>query len=128
MARRSSKRCTPENFGEMLSLLLREYEEEEALNMYWSAIKAGRVAEQTAKAESPHREGIYAAGWTTTLERIPNGVKAVVHNNGKRASLVHLLEKGHMDRGHGHWVGGKIHVATAFEKGSEELERSLLNG
>jgi len=72
------------------------------------------------KQNSPHRTGIYAAGWTYIIV----DKTGVVYNSGRRKSLAHLLEMGHRSR-NGASVAPQEHIRPAYLKTKELYLRSL---
>ena len=79
-------------------------------------LTAGRI-----KADAPSRQGKYAQGWTYKME---GKETVVIYNNGKRASLSHLLELGHRSR-NGSWVPPQEHIRPAYNE-SKSIYLDLL--
>lgn len=70
----------------------------------------GDLTAGTIQANAPSRQGKYAQGWTYKIE---GKETVVVYNGGKRASLSHLLELGHLSR-NGSWVQPQEHIRPAY--------------
>lgn len=64
---------------------------------------------------SPQNKGTYAKSWK--VKKVKSGY--VVYNKD-RASLTHLLEKGHLSKNMG-WVMAQMHVLAA----EQEIERNI---
>ena len=79
-------------------------------------LTSGRI-----KADAPSRQGKYAQGWTYKME---GKETVVVYNGGKRASLSHLLELGHLSR-NGSWVPPQEHIRPAYNE-SKKIYLDLL--
>ena len=90
--------------------------------------KAVKNAGKTVKTEiaqtAPKSTGKYAKSWTVkTVRETSNSLELVVHSKNKY-QLAHLLEHGHAKRGGGR-VSAKPHIASAEQKGIDELEKAV---
>ena len=86
--------------------------------------KAGNTVRNEIKSGAPSRTGKYAASWTVKTEReTSQSLELVVHSRN-RYQLAHLLEFGHAKRGGGR-VAARPHIASAEQKGIEELEHAI---
>lgn len=114
-----------DSLSSAIGQILRQYGEEVDESLRSDLQYAGEFAANRAREESPvGASGLYSTGWDYIF-KVKNGqLTVIVGNSGKHATLSHLLEKGHMDRGGG-WVGGKEHIETAYEDAVELLERML---
>ena len=72
------------------------------------------------KTNSPQMTGKYKAGWGVTEKN----TQFTIHNK-KRASLTHLLEKGHAKRGGGR-VKGIEHIKPVEDWVIQEFEKQTL--
>ena len=110
---------------------LEDYAELATTDMKAAVRKAGNTVRNEIKSGAPSRTGKYAASWTVKTEReTSQSLELVVHSRN-RYQLAHLLEFGHAKRGGGR-VAARPHIASAEQKGIEELEdaieRSLSHG
>lgn len=113
-------------FSEKLESTLALYTKEVTAQIRTDTKEVADAAQKELGETSPRgrsRRKQYSKGWRATKNyEDPNTTRYVVHNQSK-ASLVHLLEKGHASRN-----GGRVkaipHVARAEEKAIKEyLER-----
>lgn len=74
-------------------------------------------ARDTLERNSPKNKGAYAKAWK--VKKLKTGY--IVYNKD-RASLTHLLEKGHLSKDMG-WVKAQMHILTA----EQEIERNISN-
>ena len=81
---------------------LNEYARASAEDVKAAVRKAGNIVRDEIKGTAPKDTGAYAKSW----------------------SLAHLLEYGHAKRGGGR-VSAKPHIASAEQKGVEELEKNI---
>lgn len=86
-----------------------------------------QIAKQTAQEirdNSPRSKGgkgkHYATGWTFEQD----GLQSVVFNDGKKASLTHLLELPHLTK-NGSVVQPQPHIGPAFDKFSAEYDKRI---
>lgn len=110
-----------------IKYLMRQYGEEVNDQLKSDLQYVGELTANEVSRMSPRRTGKYGPGWDYSFSARGGEFKVVVHNTSK-PSLTHLLEKGHMTRGGGHWVSGRKHIEPAYERGSNELEKRLRNG
>lgn len=121
-----AKKVTVNNFADVISDILSEYEGDARKNMD-SVIKdvakkgAAALRNESLQTFKPSnlKNGRYGTGWTHTVESKRLGTVATIHNS-KYPGLPHLLENGHAKRGGGR-VAPKIHIAPV----EEELDRSI---
>lgn len=114
-------------FDGALAEILHEYGQEIERSMAEDVRIAGEVAARTTQDLAGSvlgGTGKYAGGWTHDFEQDVHSATDTTHNTSQ-PSLTHLLEKGHMTRGHGGWVSGRRHIADGAEAGFAELERRL---
>lgn len=103
---------------------LEDYAELATTDMKAAVRKAGNTVRNEIKSGAPSRTGKYAASWTVKTEReTSQSLELVVHSRN-RYQLAHLLEFGHAKRGGGR-VAARPHIASAEQKGIEELEHAI---
>ena len=103
---------------------LEDYAELATTDMKGAVRKAGNTVRNEIKSGAPSRTGKYAASWTVKTEReTSQSLELVVHSRN-RYQLAHLLEFGHAKRGGGR-VAARPHIASAEQKGIEELEHAI---
>ena len=120
------------DFQEELRKILDEYGDEVSKAMDSVLIGVGRATTNKVKAASPKRNGGYASGWNTRIERGRLSIKVIIHNT-KKPGLAHLLEKGHAlykPGKNGHYiaagrVSGRSHIKPAEEWAEKEVIRRL---
>lgn len=112
----------------VISKLTEEYVEEIEEVLKKEAKATGKKIAETLKQTSPKGEGgikgHYADGWTSKITSENMGTVQVTVYNRSKPGLIHLLEKGHANRGGGRTLG-KLHVAPAAEKAEEEFVKRL---
>lgn len=112
----------------VISKLTEEYVEEIEEVLKKEAKATGKKTAETLKQTSPKGEGgikgHYADGWTSKITSENMGTVQVTVYNRSKPGLIHLLEKGHANRGGGRTLG-KLHVAPAAEKAEEEFVKRL---
>lgn len=114
-----------DSLSSALGQILRQYGEEVDERLRSELQHAGEFAAVEVSRTSPRgASGQYAGSWDYIFKAKGGQLTAIVGNSGKHTTLSHLLEKGHMDRGGG-WVGGREHIAPAYEKTVEMLDRRL---
>ena len=69
------------------------------------------------KSKSPKRTGEYARGWGQTKRQ-----DSIIIHNKKRASLTHLLEKGHAKRN-----GGRVAPIKHIQPVDEFIKKELVD-
>lgn len=69
------------------------------------------------KSTSPKRTGKYSKGWGQTKQK-----DSIIIHNKKRASLTHLLEKGHAKRN-----GGRVAPIKHIEPVEEFIKKEMVN-
>ena len=103
---------------------LEDYAELATTDMKAAVRKAGNTVRNEIKSGAPSRTGKYAASWTVKTEReTSQSLELVVHSRN-RYQRAHLLEFGHAKRGGGR-VAARPHIASAEQKGIEELEHAI---
>lgn len=103
---------------------LEDYADLATTDMKGAVRKAGNTVRNEIKSGAPSRTGKYAASWTVKTEReTSQSLELVVHSRN-RYQLAHLLEFGHAKRGGGR-VAARPHIASAEQKGIEELEHAI---
>ena len=103
---------------------LEDYADLATTDMKAAVRKAGNTVRNEIKSGAPSRTGKYAASWTVKTEReTSQSLELVVHSRN-RYQLAHLLEFGHAKRGGGR-VAARPHIASAEQKGIEELEHAI---
>lgn len=103
---------------------LKEYAELATDDMKKAIKKAGKTVKQQISETAPKDTGKYAKSWAVkTVKETSDSLELVVHSKTKY-QLAHLLEHGHAKRGGGR-VSARPHIASAEQKGIEELEKSI---
>ena len=118
---------TLSGLGSELSAILVDFERELKSTAKADVQIAGEVCARTVQDMAGSvlgGSGKYAGGWTHDFDETGTSYTDTTHNTSQ-PSLSHLLEKGHMTRGHGGWVSGRRHIADGYEAGVQELERRM---
>lgn len=114
-----------DSLSSAIGAILRQYGEEVDEELRADLQYAGEFAANEVSRTSPKgSSGEYAGGWDYIFKAKGDQLTVIVGNSGRHATLPHLLEKGHMDRGGG-WVGGQPHIDPAYVKTVELLDRRL---
>lgn len=126
-----NRRVTVDGLADAVMEGLREYAALATDDMKKAVREAGKTVKQEISATAPRDTGAYAKSWAIkSVKETSDSLEVVVHSR-KRYRLTHLLEHGHAKRGGGR-VAGRPHIASAEQKGIEqlerEIERSLRNG
>lgn len=113
--------------AEQISAILQEYEKEALDTIEQTFNQVARDTVSQVKAGSPKDSGKYARGWTAKKAKKLGGFSVVIYNKN-RASLTHLLEKGHVVRNQFGTYGRarpQPHIAKAQEFGNARLLAEL---
>ena len=116
--------CGVAGLSAAVARIKREYGEEVKQELQDDLTYAGEYCAGEVARMSPRRGGKYRTGWDFHF-KAKGGNLTVEVGNTTKPSLTHLLEKGHMKRGHGGWVGARKHMEPAFDKTVEMLDRRL---
>lgn len=120
----SSNRIKVDQLAATVMKELEDYADLATTDMKAAVRKAGNTVRNEIKSGAPSRTGKYAASWTVKTEReTSQSLELVVHSRN-RYQLAHLLEFGHAKRGGGR-VAARPHIASAEQKGIEELEHAI---
>lgn len=125
------ERTTIDGLTDAVMKGLREYADLATDDLKKSVKKAGKTVKNEISNNAPKNTGAYAKSWTVKKTKETSDSLEIVVHSKNRYQLAHLLEHGHAKRGGGR-VQAKPHIASAEEKGIEqleqEIERSLRNG
>lgn len=125
------ERTTIDGLTDAVMKGLREYADLATEDLKKSVKKAGKTVKNEISKNAPKNTGAYAKSWTVKKTKETSDSLEIVVHSKNRYQLAHLLEHGHAKRGGGR-VQAKPHIASAEEKGIEqleqEIERSLRNG
>lgn len=105
----------PDKLASEITKALRTYTSEVEKDILKVEEKVASDAVQRLRTNSPEDTGDYRKGWRMKRE----GKKIVIYN-ATDASLTHLLEKGHAQRGGGR-VAPRVHIAPVEEKAIDEF-------
>ena len=127
----SSQKVNIEELADAVMEGLKEYADLVSDDMKKAVKNAGKTVRQEISANAPQNTGTYSKSWAVKNTReTANSLEVTVHSRN-RYQLAHLLENGHAKRGGGR-VSARPHIASAEQKGIEqlekEIERSLKNG
>ena len=127
----SNERTTIDGLTDAVMKGLREYADLATDDLKKSVKKAGKNVKNEIAKNAPKNTGAYAKSWRVNKTKETSDSLEIVVHSKNRYQLAHLLEHGHAKRGGGR-VQAKPHIASAKEKGIEqleqEIERSLRNG
>ena len=122
-----SRSCGADSIEAAFHAIFEEYERELDESLRSDLQYAGELTTNEVSRTAPKDTGAYSQGWDYAFETDGYGGLSVIVHAKKKSSLTHLLEKGHMDRAGG-WVAAREHIAPAYERGAQVLERRLRNG
>ena len=127
----SSQKVNIEGLADAVMEGLKEYADLVSDDMKKAVKNAGKTVRQEISANAPKNTGAYSKSWAVKNTReTAESIEVTVHSRN-RYQLAHLLENGHAKRGGGR-VSARPHIASAEQKGIEqlekEIERSLKNG
>lgn len=100
---------------------LREYADVSAEKVKTAVKEAGKTVKKEIEMNAPKDSGDYSRSWAVkNVKETSNSLEVSVHSKS-HYQLAHLLEFGHAKRSGGR-VSGKVHIASAEEKGIEQFE------
>ena len=120
------------DFAAEMRRILEEYGDEVEKEMASVVQGVAKAATNKVRSGSPKRNGGYASGWKSKVDKGRLKVEAVVYNTNK-PGLTHLLEKGHAlyipGKG-GRYiaagrVAGKAHIGPAQDWADTEIIKRL---
>ena len=103
---------------------LNEYARASAEDVKAAVRKAGNIVRDEIKGTAPKDTVAYSKSWSVKTDKETSASLEVVVHSRNRYQLAHLLEYGHAKRGGGR-VSAKPHIASAEQKGVEELEKNI---
>lgn len=119
-----AKKIKPEALEIELKTILNKYSKDVQEDIKAVTTKLGEITAAKLKARSPKNTGEYASGWTPKKKSLRNGTSVVVYN-ATRASLTHLLEKGHATRNKASRVPAQVHIRPVEEEANKEYVKRL---
>ena len=103
---------------------LKEYADMSSEKVKTAVKEAGKTVKKEIEMSAPKDTGDYSKSWAVKNVRETSSSLEVAVHSKSRYQLAHLLEFGHAKRGGGR-VSGKVHIASAEEKGIKQFEEDL---
>lgn len=116
----------PDELGKTIQSMFDEYENHVVKVVEDALPTVGKSAVKELKRTSPKRNGKYAKGWKSKIEKTRLGDRVVVYNKTSY-QLTHLLEKGHVNRDGGR-TNGIPHIKPAEDKAVNETLKMIKKG
>lgn len=112
----------PDELGKTIQSMFDEYEDHVVKVVEDALPTVGKSAVKELKRTSPKRNGKYAKGWKSKIEKTRLGDRVVVYNKTSY-QLTHLLEKGHAKVG----VGGRVKAIPHIKPTEEKAVNETIN-
>ncbi|MCD8353565.1 MAG: HK97 gp10 family phage protein [Clostridiales bacterium] len=120
----STKKVSIDEMADAINEGLQEYADLAAEDMKSAVRKSATTVRKSIQAGAPVRTGAYRKSWTVTKTGEDSQSLHLTVHSKNRYQLVHLLEKGHANRGGGR-TKAYPHIAPAEAEGIELLQRLI---